>query len=143
MALRLDGDPELLIAERTELRGEVKLVPGGHLLLMGSKGFTVENGRVRFDTGESSDPSVDLLASWQSPDGTTIYVRVRGRFKNPEVTLESTPPRTEAELMTLLARRALGRRFGRIERQSESGRGRRRRSGRQQTERAVQGFGAR
>ena len=102
VSLRITGDPELLLDKKTELRGEVKLVPGGHLLLMGSKGFTVESGRVVFDTGEAGNPNVDLLASWQSPDGTTIYVRVRGRFKNPEVTLESTPPRTETELMTLL-----------------------------------------
>ena len=100
--LRVTGDPELTIAERTKLSGEVKLVPGGHMLLLGSKSFTIENGRVRFDTGDSGNPSVDVLASWQSPDGTTIYVRVRGTLKKPEVALESAPPRTEAELMTLL-----------------------------------------
>jgi hypothetical protein len=100
--LRIGGEPEIIIAEKADVRGVVELQRGGHMLLMGSKDFTIEEGRIRFDTGDASNPSIFVLATWLAPDGTLLRVRVIGTFEKPEVRLESDPPRTEAEKFALL-----------------------------------------
>jgi hypothetical protein len=43
-----------------------------------------------------------VLASWRAPDATTVYVEVRGTFREATLRLESDPARSEAEIQALL-----------------------------------------
>ncbi|MCC6214088.1 MAG: translocation/assembly module TamB domain-containing protein [Polyangiaceae bacterium] len=95
------GEPEFVLGREVDASGWVELEPGGRVALLG-KNFTVDYGHVRFDTGEASDPSLSVSASWQAPSGTTVHVDVIGRVSQARLTLRSTPPLDEAEILSLL-----------------------------------------
>jgi hypothetical protein len=101
MEVRLRGRPVVTLAEKVDITGDVELLPGGRAQLLG-KVFTVESGEAHFDTGEATNPRIRVLASWRAPDGTTIYVEVRGTYREATLTLRSDPPRTEQEIQALL-----------------------------------------
>jgi autotransporter translocation and assembly factor TamB len=101
MEVRLRGDPVVTLGEEVFITGDVELQPGGRAQLLG-KVFTVESGEAHFDTGEATNPRIGVVASWRAPDGTTIYVEVRGTYREATLTLRSDPPRTEQELQALL-----------------------------------------
>ncbi|HUF76741.1 MAG TPA: translocation/assembly module TamB domain-containing protein, partial [Longimicrobiales bacterium] len=101
MEVRLRGDPVVTLGEEVSITGDVELQPGGRAQLLG-KVFTVESGEAHFDTGEATNPRIGVVASWRAPDGTTIYVEVRGTYQEATLTLRSDPPRTEQEIQALL-----------------------------------------
>jgi autotransporter translocation and assembly factor TamB len=101
MEVRLRGNPVVTLAEKVSITGDVELTPGGRAQLLG-KVFTVESGEAHFDTGEPTNPRIHVLASWRAPDATTIYVEVRGTYREATLTLRSDPPRTEQEIQALL-----------------------------------------
>lgn len=101
MEVRLRGNPVVRLADKVDITGDVELTPGGRAQLLG-KIFTVESGEAHFDTGEPTNPHIRVLASWRAPDGTTVYVEVRGTYREATLTLRSDPPRTEQEIQALL-----------------------------------------
>jgi hypothetical protein len=101
LELRLRGKPVVTLAEEVAITGDVELQPGGRAQLLG-KVFTVESGEAHFDTGETTNPRIRVLASWRAPDGTTVYLEVRGTYREATLTLRSDPPRTEQEIQALL-----------------------------------------
>jgi translocation and assembly module TamB len=98
--LPVTGKPRLRLGGTTELDGYVDLEPGGRLPALG-KVFQVEAGRVWFDSAEPSNPNIAITASWRGPDAT-VYVDIRGRWRNAKLSLRSEPPRPEAEIMLVL-----------------------------------------
>jgi translocation and assembly module TamB len=94
--LPVRGDPILTLAREAGLDGEIELVPGGRaeIAVQGlvSKGFVIENGVIRFDTDDPQNPHVDITASWRAPDGTVVFVDVRGTYREAKLSLRSDPP---------------------------------------------------
>jgi hypothetical protein len=101
LEVRLRGHPVVTLADKVGMTGDVELTPGGRAQLLG-KVFTVESGEAHFDTGEPTNPHIYVLASWRSSEGTTIYVEIRGTYREATLSLRSDPPRTEPEIQALL-----------------------------------------
>jgi translocation and assembly module TamB len=97
----VSGQPVLDLGAKTEVGGFVDLEPGGQFKAWG-KNFTIESGRVMFDTPDSADPHLTATASWRGPDGTIVYVDVRGTLKDAKLSLSSDPPLSEPEIVALL-----------------------------------------
>jgi translocation and assembly module TamB len=96
---------QVLITDTVALDGTVELEPGGRLPLLG-KVFVVQHGRLTFDTGDSANPSIELLASWEnksSDHDATVFVEVRGTARKAKLTLRSAPPLSESQILSLLA----------------------------------------
>jgi translocation and assembly module TamB len=101
LQIPISGQPVVRIGEETEVSGFVELEPGGRVQALG-KVFVIESGRVRFDTDDASNPHLNATASWRAPDGSTVYVDVRGTLKESKVSFTSDPARPEPEIMALL-----------------------------------------
>jgi hypothetical protein len=95
------GAPIIELAERTHVFGTVELAPGGRVPVLG-KVFVIESGFVHFDTGDSSNPRLDITATWRSPNDTMVYVDVTGTLKDSQIVLRSDPPLPEPEVFALL-----------------------------------------
>jgi translocation and assembly module TamB len=98
--LPVTGKPRLWLGERTEVDGYVDLEPGGRLTALG-KVFQVDSGRVWFDSEEPTNPRINITARWRGPEAT-IFIDVRGRWKNAQLDLRSDPPRPQPELLMIL-----------------------------------------
>lgn len=96
----VSGQPEIRLADETQLSGYVDLEPGGRLPLLG-KTFRVVSGRIWLDPEDVANPRLNVTASWRAPEAT-IYVRVQGRWANPSLVLESEPPYSEEQIFVLL-----------------------------------------
>jgi len=101
LSLPITGTPEIVLAEEAAVLGDIELTPGGRIQLLG-KSFSVDAGEVHFDTGDSEDPRVSILASWRAPEDTTVYVELRGRFKDLTMRTRSDPPLPESQIYALL-----------------------------------------
>jgi autotransporter translocation and assembly factor TamB len=97
----ITGQPVVELGEETRVRGFVELEPGGRIQALG-KVFVIESGRVRFETDDASNPYLNATASWRAPDGSTVYIDVKGTLKEAKVSFTSDPARPEAEIMALL-----------------------------------------
>jgi hypothetical protein len=66
--------------------------------------FVVEHGFIQFDTGDISDPHINIRAVWRTPGGALITAQLLGTVRRPELTLESDPPLPggEPEIYALL-----------------------------------------
>ena len=95
------GQPVINIAEETTVTGYVELPPGGHMPALG-KVFTIESGLVRFDTGDPTNPRLQVTASWRAPDATIVYVDVTGTLEEAKLATRSVPSKTRAEILALL-----------------------------------------
>lgn len=101
LSLPLVGQPIIDLEKKAVVGGYIELEPGGRFQSWG-KTFVIEAGRVVFDTPEPSDPHLFATASWRAPDGTVVYVDVRGTLKDAKLKLTSDPARPEPEIMALL-----------------------------------------
>jgi autotransporter translocation and assembly factor TamB len=97
----LTGQLGIGLGEKTTVTGAVELEPGGRFQSWG-KTWVIEAGRVAFASPDPSDPLLAATASWRAPEGTTVYVDVRGTLKHATLTLTSDPSRSEPEIMALL-----------------------------------------
>lgn len=97
----LRGRPVIRLGNEVEVTGDLELDPGGRVQLIG-KAFVIETGEIHFDTGDASNPHLRVLASWHAPDGTVVYVEVRGTVREATLRLESDPPLSQAEIQALL-----------------------------------------
>jgi translocation and assembly module TamB len=66
-----------------------------------SRELDVERGRLLFTGGPATDPGVDLRAS-RKLGVHTVGVIVRGRLRQPQLTLFSEPPLPQAQIASLL-----------------------------------------
>ncbi len=94
------GTPEIWVSDELAVRGELELVPGGHVELLG-KVFVVESGVIRFDGADPSDPSVYITVVWKGPTHL-VTVRLAGPLSNATLSLTSDPPLPEAEVFALI-----------------------------------------
>jgi autotransporter translocation and assembly factor TamB len=101
MEIPLRGRPVIDLGEKTTVRGDLELEPGGRAQLLG-KGFVIESGEVHFDTADPADPHLRVLASWRAPEGTTVYVEVGGTVRQATLRLESDPALSQADIQALL-----------------------------------------
>ncbi|HVJ18791.1 MAG TPA: translocation/assembly module TamB domain-containing protein, partial [Polyangiaceae bacterium] len=97
----ISGEVTLSLADEVDVSGGVKLRPGGRVQFAG-KTFVVEDGEVIFDTDDPGDPHLRVRASWRAPEGTTIYLKVRGTFSKAEPTWESDPQLSQDQIYALL-----------------------------------------
>ncbi|HMR74613.1 MAG TPA: translocation/assembly module TamB domain-containing protein, partial [Polyangiaceae bacterium] len=100
--ITLSGQPTLTVgAAPARLTGSIVFIPGGRVPLFG-KLFTIESGRVVFDTGNAKNPHVFLTAKWAAQDGTTIFIDLTGTLKKARLALRSDPAMAQPEILARL-----------------------------------------
>ncbi|HTH98751.1 MAG TPA: translocation/assembly module TamB domain-containing protein, partial [Stellaceae bacterium] len=77
------------------VEGTITAVHGSFSVL--GKDFNVQSGTVRF-TGSATDPSLDLTAQRVASD-TTVTVNVTGTVNKPKLTMTSSPPLPQDEIL--------------------------------------------
>ncbi|HEX9621363.1 MAG TPA: translocation/assembly module TamB domain-containing protein [Polyangiaceae bacterium] len=87
----ITGDPVLSLDHEALVTGTVNLTSGGALQVLG-KPFSIEHGRVLFDTGENDNPRLEVTAAWRSAEGTKVVIDVRGTLKDPTFRWTTDPP---------------------------------------------------
>ncbi len=78
------------------ITGDLQLVRG--TLGFAGRSFGIETGRLTFNGGEYSNPSLRVIAA-SEVDGTTVRVEVRGTGNKPEIFFTSTPALPQDEIM--------------------------------------------
>ncbi len=95
----VSGHPKIEIGDRTRVTGQV-LIPRGTIDIQGKR-FTIERGEATF-TGDASNPTIFLSATWDAPDGSHVVAQYTGPVQNGKLTLQSDPPHTQDEIVSLL-----------------------------------------
>lgn len=86
-------------AAQPVVRGDIVL-QRGTLSFLGQT-FALDSGTVSFDGGRKIDPRLDITAVNSTPN-LTATVRVSGPASDPELTLSSTPPLPQDEVLSRL-----------------------------------------
>jgi translocation and assembly module TamB len=111
MGLESEWATDLRITGTTDaplISGDLELVRG--TLGFAGRSFELESGRISFNGGPASNPSIRVVAA-SDVDGTTVRVNVRGTGQNPEITFSSTPALPQDEI---LARILFGNSIGEL-----------------------------
>lgn len=88
-------------AEPVQLRGYL-LLTDGRIEVTGKK-FLIEPGQARLIfTGDPGEPSINVTARWDAPDGTRVWAEVTGPLKNPRVQFRSDPAKPANELLVMI-----------------------------------------
>jgi len=97
------GRPEVEIAETTSIHGRVELAKGGTATVLG-KVFLVEEGVIAFDTFESTNPHLDISATWRASSGVLVRAKISGTARSPKLEWSSEPALAggEAEVIALV-----------------------------------------
>jgi translocation and assembly module TamB len=98
--IQVTGEPVVELSTETRVSGQIEL-RGGNVEVFG-KPFEIEHGTARFDSDDASDPSVNVSARWEAPDGTRVFANFVGRLRTGKLTLRSEPPRPNSEVLALL-----------------------------------------
>jgi translocation and assembly module TamB len=99
--LGVSGEPVIELGSEAAVTGKVELTPGGRVPVLG-KVFIIDHGSAVFDTGDPSNPRLNVTATWRGPNDTIVYVDVTGTLKRSKIALRSDPPLPEAEVIALL-----------------------------------------
>jgi translocation and assembly module TamB len=83
-------------SDAPRIAGEMELVRG--TLGFAGRSFDLESGRVSFNGGPATNPSLRVSAA-SEVDGTTVRVNIRGTGQNPDITFSSTPALPQDEIM--------------------------------------------
>jgi translocation and assembly module TamB len=83
-------------SDAPRIAGEMELVRG--TLGFAGRSFNLESGRVSFNGGPATNPSLRVSAA-SEVDGTTVRVNIRGTGQNPDITFSSTPALPQDEIM--------------------------------------------
>jgi translocation and assembly module TamB len=83
-------------SDAPRIAGDLELVRG--TLGFAGRSFELESGRISFNGGPATNPSLRVAAA-SEVDGTTVRVNVRGTGENPEITFSSTPALPQDEIM--------------------------------------------
>lgn len=78
------------------IAGDLELVRG--TLGFAGRSFELESGRISFNGGPASNPSIRVAAA-SEVDGTTVRVNIRGTGQNPDISFSSTPALPQDEIM--------------------------------------------
>ena len=78
------------------ISGDMELVRG--TLGFAGRSFELESGRISFNGGPASNPSIRAAAA-SEVDGTTVRVNIRGTGQNPDISFSSTPALPQDEIM--------------------------------------------
>jgi translocation and assembly module TamB len=78
------------------IAGDMELVRG--TLGFAGRSFELESGRISFNGGPASNPSIRVAAA-SGVDGTTVRVIIRGTGQNPDISFSSTPALPQDEIM--------------------------------------------
>ncbi len=99
MGLESEWSADLRItgtSDAPRVAGNLELVRG--TLGFAGRSFTLENGRLAFNGGAATNPSLRVSAA-SEVDGTTVRVNIQGTGENPEITFSSTPALPQDEIM--------------------------------------------
>lgn len=99
MGLESEWGANLKITGTTDaprIAGEMQLIRG--TLGFAGRSFELEQGRISFNGGPATNPSIRVVAA-SEVDGTTVRVNVRGTGQNPDITFGSTPALPQDEIM--------------------------------------------
>ena len=83
-------------SDAPRIAGEINLVRG--TLGFAGRSFDLESGRISFNGGPASNPSIRVAAA-SEVDGTTVRVNIRGTGQNPDISFGSTPALPQDEIM--------------------------------------------
>ena len=78
------------------ISGDMQLVRG--TLGFAGRSFALESGRISFNGGPASNPSIRVTAA-SEVDGTTVRVNIAGTGQNPAISFSSTPALPQDEIM--------------------------------------------
>lgn len=78
------------------ISGDMQLVRG--TLGFAGRSFELESGRISFNSGPASNPSIRVTAA-SEVDGTTVRVNIAGTGQNPAISFSSTPALPQDEIM--------------------------------------------
>lgn len=95
------GSPRLEYSTELRPAGTIETAPGGHITLFDQR-FSIDRGIVEFVPDEPSNPRVEVTASWQAPDGTTVYVDITGRAKQASISTRDDRGLEDVERFYLL-----------------------------------------
>lgn len=83
-------------SDAPKIAGDMQLIRGN--LDFAGRSFELENGRLSFNGGTMTNPSVRVSAA-SEVDGTIVRVNIRGTGENPDITFSSTPALPQDEIM--------------------------------------------
>jgi translocation and assembly module TamB len=83
-------------SDAPRISGDMQLVRG--TLGFAGRSFELESGRISFNGGPASNPSIRVVAA-SEVDGTTVRVNMRGTGQNPDISFSSTPALPQDEIM--------------------------------------------
>jgi translocation and assembly module TamB len=89
--LRITGNSDAPL-----ISGDMQLVRG--TLGFAGRSFELESGRISFNSGPASNPSIRVTAA-SEVDGTTVRVNIAGTGQNPAISFSSTPALPQDEIM--------------------------------------------
>jgi TamB, inner membrane protein subunit of TAM complex len=92
--LPVGGSIDVDLTDTVQVSGQVDLKPGGRLLVLG-RVFEVNNGAIRFNPRDVSNPDIRLSLSGRGLDGTPLYVTVAGTWNEPI----TDPPQAQLQEM--------------------------------------------
>ncbi len=107
----ISGDAVISLDDETTVTGTIRLKPGGRAQYFG-KTFVIENGEILFDTGDSANPRVRILASWRAPDNTMVYLKISGTYRQAKLDVDSDPQLSDQEIYALLLGGSAGQESG-------------------------------
>lgn len=96
----LRGGVVVQIADATRVSGEIRLMRG-QIELQG-KIFEIERGTVSFVGDDPGDPLIQATAFWDAPGDVRVYADFTGHVSEGKLTLRSTPPYSEDEILALI-----------------------------------------
>jgi translocation and assembly module TamB len=83
-------------SDAPKIAGDMELIRG--TLGFAGRSFELESGRLSFNGGAATNPSLRVTAA-SDVDGTTVRVNIRGTGENPDITFSSTPALPQDEVM--------------------------------------------
>jgi len=95
--------PRLEMTDETRMSGEIKVVRGKFEVL--GKKFEIERGLVRLRPEDSSNPYINLIARWDAPDGTRVYVEYTGVLQpinEEKLKFRSDPPLSQQQIFGMV-----------------------------------------
>ena len=95
------ANPKIALDGDVTIAGAIRIL-GGRVPVAG-RVFRVERGIVTFGGADPDDPALDVDAVYEGPDTSiTIKVHVGGSAKDLKLTLQSTPAKSQSEILSIL-----------------------------------------
>jgi translocation and assembly module TamB len=100
MDVELQGRPQITLSDKLQIIGEIHTLEGRVVAL--GKPFTLEQGVVRFNPVDATNPYVLFRARWDSPDGIRLYAEYVGYLNEAKLRLRSEPAMPESQVLSIL-----------------------------------------